>query len=223
MSWLEKWETRIERSMNQLFSRSDKHPVQSVEITEALRNALNSAAKPVGKNATVLIPHLYYVHLAPTDYELFANPEALAPVESELKRYINKQAYRLSDELRIEVLADTDLRAGSLRVEAAEAPEGVLWQPLLSFGKQRVELGFGSTTVGRNTGNADITVADTGMSRVHFDIAWNGQIAAVRDRQSTNGTYLNGARISEAVLRSGDVVLAGRTEFKFELLAKAVM
>ena len=222
MSWLEKWETRLERSVNQLFLRSGKTPVQAIEIVEAVRNALNAAAKPVAQNTTVLIPHHYFVHLAPTDYELFSAPNAMAVVETELAAYIAKQGYRLSDKLRLELLADTDLKPGSLRVKAAETPTGVLWQPVLIFGKNRIDLGFGSTTVGRNTGTADITVADTGLSRMHFDIAWNGEIAAVRDRQSTNGTYLNGARISEAVLRSGDIVLAGRTEFKFELLAKAV-
>lgn len=222
MSWLEKWETRIERSVNQLFTRSTKHPVQPIEIVEALRNALNSAAKLVPQNSTVLVPHHFYLHLAPNDYERYSIPNALDEVESELNNYINKQGYRLSDKLRLELLSDTDVRPGTLEVRAAETPTGVLWQPVLSYGNHRVELSFGSTTVGRNTGTADITVADTGMSRVHFDIAWNGQVAAVRDRQSTNGTYLNGARISEAVLRSGDVVLAGRTEFTFELLAKAV-
>ena len=222
MSWLEKWENRLERSVNQLFTRSTKNPIQPLEIVEATRNALNAAAKLVSHNATVLVPHHYYVHLSPSDYELFAAPNAMLGVEAELNAYINKQAYRLSDQLRLELLADTDLRAGTVRVKAAETPSGVLWQPVLSFGSERVELSFGSTTVGRNTGTADVTVADSGMSRVHFDIAWNGQVAAVRDRQSTNGTYLNGARISEAVLRSGDVVLAGRTEFTFELLAKAV-
>lgn len=222
MSWLEKWESRIERSVNQLFARSTKHPVQPIEIVEATRNALNAAAKLVSQNSTILIPHHFYVHLAPADFESYSTPDAMAEVESDLSAYIAKQAYRLSDKLRLELLSDTDLRPGTLRVRAAETPTGVLWQPVLRFGNQRFELSFGSTTVGRNTGTADITVTDTGLSRVHFEIAWNGQVAAVRDRQSTNGTYLNGARISEAVLRSGDTVLGGRTEFTFELLAKAV-
>lgn len=222
MSWLEKWETRIERSVNRLFLRSGKNPVQPIEIIEAVRNALNAAARPVGVNETVLIPHHYYVHLAPADYDRFHSAEAMTPIKSELAKYIARQAYRLSDELLLELLSDTDLLQGSVRVEAAETPEGVLWQPLLRFGPNRIELSYGSTTVGRSAGGADVTVADTGLSRKHFDIAWNGQVAAVRDLQSTNGTYLNGARISEAVLRTGDTILAGRTEFLFELQAKAV-
>lgn len=222
MSWLQKWETRIERSVTQLFARSTKHPLQPIEVVEAVRNALNSAAMLVDENSTVLIPHHYFVHLAPSDYEVFSAPGALVEVKSELNSYIAKQAYRLSDVLKLEPLSDTDVRPGTLQVRAAETPSGVLWQPVLKYRHQRVELSFGSTSVGRNTGTADVPVADTGMSRVHFEIAWNGQVAAVRDRNSTNGTYLNGARISEAVLRSGDVVLAGRTEFTFELLAKAV-
>jgi pSer/pThr/pTyr-binding forkhead associated (FHA) protein len=57
------------------------------------------------------------------------------------------------------------------------------------------------------------------LSRVHFEIAFNGDIAAIRDLQSTNGTFVDGMRVQEVVLRSGSKISAGRTEFDFELIA----
>ena len=78
----------------------------------------------------------------------------------------------------------------------------------------------GVTTVGRDE-SADIAIDDRGLSRIHFEIAWNGEVAAIRDRQSTNGTFVDDARISEVVLHSGNVIKAGRSEFVFELSANA--
>ncbi len=56
---------------------------------------------------------------------------------------------------------------------------------------------------------------------MHFEIGFDGEIAAIRDLGSTNGTFVDDMRITELVLRSGSRISAGRTEFDFELLAMA--
>ena len=94
------------------------------------------------------------------------------------------------------------------------------WQPVLSFGGQRFALKTGTTSVGRDD-EAEITVDDRGLSRVHFEVAFDGEIAAIRDLDSTNGTFVDGMRITELVLRSGSRISAGRTDFEFEMLALA--
>jgi FOG: FHA domain len=96
----------------------------------------------------------------------------------------------------------------------------VSWQPVLSFDGQTHNLKTGTTTVGRDD-EADIKVDDRGLSRVHFEIAFDGRMAAIRDLQSTNGTFVDDSRVSELVLRSGSTISAGRTEFNFELMAMA--
>jgi pSer/pThr/pTyr-binding forkhead associated (FHA) protein len=96
----------------------------------------------------------------------------------------------------------------------------VNWTPALIINGRRISLKTGVTTVGRDE-SADIAIDDRGLSRIHFEIAWNGEVAAIRDRQSTNGTFLDDARISEVVLRSGNMIKAGRSEFEFELSANA--
>jgi hypothetical protein len=220
MSKLEEWESRLERALNRLFMRGGS-PLQQIEITEAVRNALNSAAKPVSES-TVLIPHRYVVQVSANDFERLSETTQMSEVGAQISAHIAKQGYKLGEPLQLELHIDRGLRLGEINVEADETPEGVLWQPVLLLGKKRHELRQGATTIGRSKGGADITIADSGLSRVHFEIAWNGKAAAIRDHQSTNGTYLNGARIGEAVLRSGDVILAGRIEMTFELVAKAV-
>jgi S1-C subfamily serine protease len=48
------------------------------------------------------------------------------------------------------------------------------------------------------------------VSRVHAAIAREGADYVVRDLESSNGTYVNGTRITRAVLRDGDTIQFGR-------------
>jgi pSer/pThr/pTyr-binding forkhead associated (FHA) protein len=63
---------------------------------------------------------------------------------------------------------------------------------------------------------------DAGTSRRHVEILWDGQRAMVRDMNSTNGTKLNGAKITEAGLTPDSVVTIGRTDIVFTVVPQAV-
>ncbi len=67
-------------------------------------------------------------------------------------------------------------------------------------------------TIGRSTG-ADFIVDAALISRVHCRLSAlpDGELE-VRDLESTNGTYVNGERIEQARLASGDRVQVGRVE-----------
>ena len=68
-------------------------------------------------------------------------------------------------------------------------------------------------TLGRSTENNDIVVNDEKVSRNHLQMVMddNGNYSVV-DLESTNGTYVNGQRISgEVRLRPGDEVRIGQT------------
>jgi pSer/pThr/pTyr-binding forkhead associated (FHA) protein len=62
--------------------------------------------------------------------------------------------------------------------------------------------------IGKATDN-DLVISDETVSRNHFEIVRDGKGYLVRDLQSTNGTFLDGAEIKEAYLRAGSVVGAG--------------
>ncbi|MBI4617133.1 MAG: protein kinase [Planctomycetes bacterium] len=61
----------------------------------------------------------------------------------------------------------------------------------------------------------DIGVNDALLSRRHCEFVVTGRGAILRDLQSQNGTYLNGARIQEEVVLPGDHVQIGRTRILF--------
>ena len=76
------------------------------------------------------------------------------------------------------------------------------------------------TVIGRGS-DADITVADSGTSRKHVEILWDGERAMVRDLNSTNGTMLDGRKVTEAALPPDSTVRIGRTDIVFRVVAQA--
>ena len=219
LSFLDKAEKRIEAGVSSLFARLSKAELQPVELTQAIKATMDQAANAVGSDR-VLAPHRYKALVAPHDLKSLA-PGLISAVRLEVAKHAAKQGYRLSGELEITVSEDPKVPRGQVKVGYSVLQNHVNWAPALLFNGQRIELGSGSTTVGRDE-SSNIVVDDRGLSRVHFEIAWNGEIAAIRDRQSTNGTFVDGERVSEMVLRSGSKITAGRSVFEFELNAVGV-
>ncbi|MCB1092990.1 MAG: FHA domain-containing protein [Verrucomicrobiae bacterium] len=63
--------------------------------------------------------------------------------------------------------------------------------------------------VGRSEGN-DIVVATPQVSAIHLELKREGDDFRLIDRESTNGTRVNGERVSNVVLRDGDEIVLGR-------------
>ena len=219
MGFLEKAEERIEASVSGLFAKLSKAELQPVEISQAVRVAMDQAAKAT-EHDRVLAPNRYLLLVSAHDSER-VTPAMVAAIRSEVARHALKQGYQLTGELELSVRVEPKVARGQIKIGTAKVESQVTWQPSLVFAGQRIELGVGKLTFGRDT-TADVMVNDRGLSRVHFEIAWTGEIAAIRDLQSTNGTFVDGIRISEVVLQSGTLISAGRTEFIFELSAQAV-
>jgi EAL domain-containing protein (putative c-di-GMP-specific phosphodiesterase class I) len=69
-------------------------------------------------------------------------------------------------------------------------------------------------SIGRDDA-ADLRIDSGRVSRRHAVINCEGCVYSINDLGSTNGTFVNGERISEARLHSGDVVVFGDAEFTF--------
>jgi hypothetical protein len=76
--------------------------------------------------------------------------------------------------------------------------------------QQWLELHVGSNVIGRGQ-DADLRLPDTGVSRRHVDIRFDGTGAVLHDLGSTNGTTVNGHRAQSWQLQHGDVVRLGHT------------
>ncbi len=68
----------------------------------------------------------------------------------------------------------------------------------------------GAVSIGREAGNL-VQLDDNEVSRRHAEIRRVGETFIVGDLKSSNGTYLNEARVERAELSSGDRIRIGRT------------
>ena len=85
----------------------------------------------------------------------------------------------------------------------------------LIIGGARHKVESGQAILGRSK-KCDIVINDGGASRQHARIHRDGEAWIASDLESTNGFYVNGKRISRAVLTNGDTLSIGRTQMRFE-------
>lgn len=74
----------------------------------------------------------------------------------------------------------------------------------------------GSNILGRSN-DADLRLPDTGVSRQHAEITWDGNDAVLVDLQSTNGTTVNDNPIDNWLLADGDVITMGHSNIEVRI------
>ncbi len=79
-------------------------------------------------------------------------------------------------------------------------------------GRERIALAGPRVTVGAEPSNDVVLDHDRTVSRVHGVFEQLGSTWLLRDLGSRNGTYVNGERISERMLRDGDQIRLGTTQ-----------
>ena len=94
------------------------------------------------------------------------------------------------------------------------APLAEFGVPRLDFGMIAVAIFRGRTTVGRAADN-NIQLSHSSISKHHSEVVRIDERFVVRDLKSTNGTRLNGKRISEAEIAAGDKICFGDLEAVF--------
>jgi ABC transport system ATP-binding/permease protein len=98
-------------------------------------------------------------------------------------------------ENRTEIVKRPNVRSRVLRPGAPAAPPG-------------------ATLIGSAPDN-DIIIHDVLVSGHHAFLVLTQQGVQITDAHSTNGTYVNGQRVKEAILRNGDVVTIGNSDMVF--------
>lgn len=117
-----------------------------------------------------------------------------------------------------------DLQATRPQQPARPAPEprrpDPTRRPWLDIDGDRYPLLGAITVIGRD-GVADIVLDDPGISRQHAEVRITNDgphlVGSIRDLGSTNGTFVEGHRITSQRLADGDRVTVGRTSFTFRL------
>ena len=231
MGLLERFEDSLDRLVNGAFARAFKAEVQPVEIASALQREIGDRAAVIDRDRTV-IPNVFHVELSQHDYRRLAVfKDALETELATLVRdYGAEQRYTLLGPVEVVLGQDDELETGIFRVrsearaEVRSQPHGRPGEPVaagIDAGRQpRLEasgtaypLVRAVTRLGRGS-DTDIRIEDPGASRNHCEIVL-GQPALVRDLSSTNGTFVDGQRISQAEVADGSTIQIGTTRLVF--------
>ncbi len=78
------------------------------------------------------------------------------------------------------------------------------------------DLQVGTLTIGREESNAIVFSEDSAVSRRHARIVSDNGTFTIYDEGSSNGTFVNGVKITEQALNSGDEIQIGTTRLRFE-------
>lgn len=221
MGILDNFEKGLERAVNGAFAKTFRAGVQPVEISSALKRELDTTAAVVTRDR-ILVPNRFSVSLSVDDHERMdrIGPTLIDELTSVVQKHAKQQGYQFAGGIDITLTAGPNLSDGMLQVDSENVKGDVTWQPVVDIDGKRHPIRQSRTVIGRGS-DADITVNDTGTSRKHVEILWDGERAQVRDLGSTNGSTLNGAKISQAALAPDSVIQIGRTRITFRVLAQS--
>ncbi|MEK6768840.1 MAG: adenylate/guanylate cyclase domain-containing protein [Gemmatimonadota bacterium] len=88
-------------------------------------------------------------------------------------------------------------------------------------GDQTVDVKPGVTLIVGRAVNSDVPIYDPTISRQHAQVTASNGGVQIKDLGSSNGTFLNGSKITEAVATPNDVVMFGKVSFYVREVAKA--
>jgi hypothetical protein len=218
---LDNFERGLERAVNGAFAKTFRSGLQPVEITSALRRELDTRAVVVARDR-ILVPNKFTVRLSPADYESMSElgPTLTDEFVLQVERHATAQRYSFAGGISVKLTADEKLSEGVVAVDSRNVKGAIVWTPMLEIDGALHALAGGRTILGRGS-EADITIDDTGISRKHLEILWDGKRAQARDLDSTNGSRLDGAPLKKSVLEPDSMIEIGRTRIVFRVLAQS--
>jgi len=219
---LDNFERGLERAVNGVFAKTFRSGLQPIEITSALRRELDTHAAVVSRDR-ILAPNRFVVRLAPDDFDRMdgLGPDLIDELTQLVQKHATAQGYQFAGPLDIRLQEDEHLTDGLVQIDSGNLRgKAISWMPVLEIAGTRHTLAKGRTIIGRGS-DADITVDDTGTSRKHIEVLWDGTRAQLNDLGSTNGSLVDGQKVSKALLAPDSVIQIGRTRITYRLVPQS--
>lgn len=217
MGVLQRFERRLEGLVEGAFAHVFKGVVEPVEVASALQREAGDHKAILGQGR-ILVPNRYVVELAPVDHQRLAT--YAEPLAKELAimvgEHLREQGWSTFGKIRVKLEQAADLHTGVFRVSSSVDAVQTGSLPVAPTGARLIDnrtgrdfpLRHGTTVLGRGD-DADVRLPDTGISRRHAQVSYDGGSAVISDLGSTNGTLVNGQAVREQVLRPGDLIQLG--------------
>ncbi|MCU0310763.1 MAG: DUF3662 and FHA domain-containing protein [Acidimicrobiales bacterium] len=215
---LKAFERRLEHAVEGMFSRVFKSGVRPIEIGRRLTREMDDH-RTLDVRGRVVAPNSFTVRISTDDHDSFVDiADSLCRELCDAAReHARDESYGFLGPVEVELVVDPDQRTGTFAVDARlrEGPGGTGAGSLMLPTGERYVLREGTVTVGRLP-ECDITVVDPNVSRQHAQIRSRGDGFVVVDLGSTNGTRVNGVRVSERELHDGDELGFGNVRLTFQ-------
>ncbi|HET8524262.1 MAG TPA: DUF3662 and FHA domain-containing protein [Thermomicrobiales bacterium] len=237
MNILDRVEQSFERLVEGSIGRVFRSSMQPAEIGRKLERAMID--KQVVSVGSILVPNEYQVSLHPDDlagftdfkaalcremenwltkvaaernFTMIDRPHVLISPSDKVPRRAIHVSSTISDRIGHAAQPDSPAQRTEIyrfaRPHASPAPTIRLRIVAGPDQGRDVPIGYGVTTIGRAPDN-DLVLDSNNVSRHHARIEHAPGQLRVIDLQSTNGTSVNGARISEQAVRPGDQITFG--------------
>lgn len=224
MSFLDKFEHAVERSVNTAFSRVFRSGIKPVDVTTALRRSMDDNVARMSTDRAVS-PNVFTVQISRTDAEsLGAELDVLADeFAAHATAYAQQQEYALLGPVEVIFTVSDVETTGQLTIDAsnkrgtvapATAVSASPEHPIIEVEGQRWLLKDEVTIIGRGS-ESHIVVNDSGVSRRHLELRITPTGVIATDLGSTNGSFVEGHKIEAATLVDGNLLTIGHTDILF--------
>jgi hypothetical protein len=231
--------SRVERFFERLVERPSarlfRTRLQPLQILRRIERTMDSERGAAGRPG--LVPDQFTVRLHPDDLAGLDSAEEVAgELASGALTYARGHGYALRDRPRVTLLPDETLRPGEAEIDAEVSPSidpptgtdsadggtrvyevPVVRAPSIELeirepgrSPRRIPVAGGPIRIGRGP-ECELVLRDSRVSRRHVRLAARDGVLILTDLGSTNGTMVNGHRVSEVALGAGDRIELGET------------
>lgn len=230
MSWFARIEQACGAFIERTFAKTFPSDLEPAQIARKLVSTMEARTR--GDEGHLLAPGSYLVYVSPEDFSRLA--EHRAYLEREWAELLRDMAARVGVYFfdggpNVEMVSRESIPPGMGDVAvASDVTISIPSAPAITPPKRyhlRMMKGvpaYGvyfidrAAAIGRSE-ESDIFLVDPSVSRNHATLVIDGEAVVVEDLGSTNGTFVNGERISGARrIVSGDALTFGNTQMRLE-------
>ncbi len=236
--------SRVERFFERLVERPSarlfRTRLQPVQVLRRIERAMEAERGADGRPG--LVPDRFTVRLHPDDLAgLVPAAEVAGELASGALSFARGHGYALRERPRVTLQPDPSLRPGEAEVETTvspvaeavvaedrsdggtrvfeipvvRAPEVVIEVREPGRAARRIPVSGAPIRIGRAP-ECELVLKDSRVSRRHARLHARDGVLVLTDLGSTNGTLVNGHRVTELVLGAGDRIQIGETSLVVE-------
>jgi Protein of unknown function (DUF3662)/FHA domain len=209
------FEDRLERLVEGSLTMPFRGQMQPIEISHRMLREMDLGRR-VGVRG-LLAPNHFAVSVSRADLERFEGfTDALVHELAESARqHAANEGYTFTGPVEVELFESKRLKPGRVDIVASFFEGDVRPNLVLPDGSS-VAIGAAPVVIGRMPECA-VVLGDTNVSRRHAQVALDDGSVVVTDLGSTNGTFVNGRRVTRATVRPGDELTIGTSRLRVEV------